>query len=155
MNPHNLKPLAIPGLAVAFCLVHGACHKPSEPAGTDATARAAASADYTGDGRIDGEDIQVFLKQVADNPNATRDASDLARRLLSETPRSDHATGRPPTTLTGDFNGDGKVDGEDIQAYLKQVAQGGKGTPQASDLARKLLGEAQGPATQPAAPNRR
>lgn len=50
-------------------------------------------------------------------------------------------TALPEVTLKGDFNGDGRVDGEDIQLFLNQQAQKQQGeVGNASDFARQLLG---------------
>lgn len=71
---------------------------------------------------------------------ASRDATDAT--TITPTTDSTSIAATRVESLPGDYNGDGRVDGEDIQVYLNRQAQKPKseGSKDASDFARKLLG---------------
>jgi cytochrome c-type biogenesis protein CcmH/NrfG len=60
---------------------------------------------------------------------ASRDSGEGAARLAASLARNPR-----------DYNGDGKLDGDDIQAYVLQKAQKAQSEADASDFARQLLG---------------
>lgn len=62
----------------------GSPSSPSAPAGQSKPMERSPD-DYNGDGMVDGDDIQFVLQRIASDPKSSREASDLARKLLGET----------------------------------------------------------------------
>ena len=99
--------LAISTIAIPACNKKNAADAPpARSSGDAAGARSMAkpapagrvSGDYNGDGKVDGDDIQYVLQQIASDPKhspeATQRASELARMLLEEGPP---ASAAPPS----------------------------------------------------------